>query len=335
MTVSRIVRLTIGFLIAAFFLWLLARQTSTDALLAAFGDAKPAWIVAAILAFFAGYAFRVERWRLMLKKENPELSWRNCAGPLFASVAANNVLPFRMGDIIRALCFNQRLGITAGISITTLILERALDVMIVLGLLGTVIWVFNLDTYSLIGIGGLALCIGAFFLALCLFLFPQMLVYFLNLCRQFIGQILPNVTGRVDKHLGPVSALILHMAKDNLIFKLMGWSVLAWLAEGCVFWFCALALPSITEPIAAWLALTIGTLSTIIPSTPGFIGTFDYFTAQAMALLGNELSAATAYAVTVHALIWLPPTIVGGIYLLANPIGLHRNIESAKSAGNH
>lgn len=104
------------------------------------------------------------------------------------------------------------------------------------------------------------------------------------------------------------------------MLKLISWSLMAWLAEACVFWFAALALPSIVTPLAGWLALPAGTLATLIPSTPGYVGTFDYFTARAMTTLGNATAAATAYALLVHALLWLPPTIIGGAFLLLHPV---------------
>jgi hypothetical protein len=105
----------------------------------------------------------------------------------------------------------------------------------------------------------------------------------------------------------------------------MTWSLAAWLAEGCVFWFAALALSSIDTPAAGWVALPVGTLATLIPSTPGYVGTFDYFTARAMSALGNDAMAATAYAILVHALLWLPPTVLGGVYLL-----LHRTRSASR-----
>jgi uncharacterized membrane protein YbhN (UPF0104 family) len=72
------------------------------------------------------------------------------------------------------------------------------------------------------------------------------------------------------------------------------------------------------------LALPVGTLATLIPSTPGYVGTFDYFTVRAMSVLGNSISASTAYALLVHILLWLPPTLIGGLYLLLNPIKKHK-----------
>lgn len=113
--------------------------------------------------------------------------------------------------------------------------------------------------------------------------------------------------------------------------KLVFWSLLVWSAEGCVFWFAALALPSIAAPFAAWLALPVATLATLIPSTPGYVGTFDYFTVHAMTQMSNTMGAATAYALLVHALLWLPPTLAGGLYLLLHPVRQPKGLQVIRS----
>ena len=329
MTLGRIIRSSVGFVIAAIFLWLAVRHISFEELTQAFDNAKPGWIVAATVAFFVGYAFRIERWRLMLAQDNSRLAWRDCAGPLLASVAANNVLPFRAGEIIRAIGFNKRLGITASVSVTTLLMERALDLMMLLGLLGFTLWIFDLNTHSVIGVGGLMLSLIAFFLLIIL-IYPNILRPLISGLEGFICRFLPQRQEGIAKQMRSADALLEYLSKKKLMAKLIGLSALAWITEGCVFWFAALALPSVNEPIAAWLALTVGTLSTVIPSTPGFIGTFDYFTSQSMVLMGNKLYASAAYAFTIHALLWFPPTIVGGVYLFLNPIKFTKTLELSK-----
>ncbi len=86
--------------------------------------------------------------------------------------------------------------------------------------------------------------------------------------------------------------------------------------------FSATALSALPTPDASWLALPVGTLATLIPSTPGYVGTFDYFIVQAMTALNNPVTAATAYALLVHMVLWLPPTLIGGLYLLLKPTPL-------------
>jgi len=63
-----------------------------------------------------------------------------------ASFAANNVLPFRAGDVLRSFAFNRKLGTTSGVVIATLFVERLLDLLILLILLGAALAFFNLDS---------------------------------------------------------------------------------------------------------------------------------------------------------------------------------------------
>lgn len=300
-------------------LWLLLRQISLREAEEAFSQANAKWVAAALLAFCAGYACRIERWRLMLIHDNPDLRWSQCAGPLTASVAANNVLPLRAGDIVRAFAFNRRLGIQAETSLATLVVERLLDLLVVMCLLGLSLVHFGIESSWLFGLGGSALVGFGLFIS-GLLIFPNLLKPVADGVVGVIGKILPAAKPRLLKSVQQIFAALAHVSRFHVIVRLLLWSVLAWSAEGLVFWFAALSLPSIVNPLAAWLALPVGTLATVLPSTPGFIGTFDYFVVQAMTMPGNTLVSATVYAFLVHALLWLPSTAMGGLYWLLHPV---------------
>lgn len=320
MTAKKFIRLAVGVLLAVVFLWLIARRIRPEEIKLAFQGADPLWIAAALAAFAIGYSCRIARWRLMLKRDNPGLKWSNCAGPLLASFAANNVLPFRAGDVLRSFAFNRKLGTSSGIVIATLFVERLLDLLMVLTLLGATLAVFGMDSARFAGVGGTALIAGAAVI-LGVLLFPRSFAPAARACGKFVCRIAPRPGEKLLAEIDKSLATLDHLAKGNTMLKLVAWSLLAWLAEGCVFWFAALALPSVTVPSAGWLALPVGTLATLIPSTPGYVGTFDYFTVRAMTALGNATAAATAHALLVHALLWLPPTLTGGIYLLLRRTG--------------
>jgi len=127
MIIKKILRLALGILVAVFFIWIVARHINFDELKIAFADTKTSWIIAGLVAFSVGYACRIERWRLMLNRDNSSLKWNHCAGPLLGSFAANNVLPFRAGDVLRTFAFNGRLGVSSGVVLATLFVERLLD----------------------------------------------------------------------------------------------------------------------------------------------------------------------------------------------------------------
>lgn len=318
MTARKAAKLALGLLFAALFIWLTANQIDPDELALAFHGARPGMIGVAFIAFCIGYGCRVSRWRLMLHTENPRLRWRNCAGPLLASFAANNVLPFRSGDLLRAFAFNRRLGISSGTSIATLFVERLLDLLMVLLLLGCAILSFGLDINRFAGTGG-AILLGVALALLAVLLFPGFVAPSARCIADIIARLVPGFGMRLRTEIDHGLETLQQLSGQSVMVRLIAWSFAAWMAEGAMFWIAAWALPTITTPEAGWLALPVGTLATLIPGAPGYVGTFEYFTIKAMAALGNSGPASAAYALLVHMLVWLPPTVAGGIYFVFHP----------------
>lgn len=326
---KRIIKSLVGLCIAAVFLWLILRNVDVDEVRKSFYQVDFNMLFLSLLVFLLGYACRIQRWRIMLLNDNSLISWRQCAGPLMSSVAANNVLPFRVGDVIRAFGFTERLNITVTTSLTTIVVERLLDMLMLLFALGMALLYFRVDSSALLGVGGTGLLISAIVIML-LLLFPSIFKKIvLYICR-LLDTILPKFSGKLLAIANNVFASLEYTSKNEVMIKLIFWSILAWFCEGMVFLIIASALPGITHEFAAWLAFPVGTLSTLIPSTPGYIGTFDYFSSQAMIILGNSVVAATTFAFIVHFILWLPPTIIGGIYLLFNPVVLKKSNGALK-----
>ncbi|GFO75462.1 glycosyltransferase 2 family protein [Bathymodiolus platifrons methanotrophic gill symbiont] len=317
MKVTQIARVALGISCAVFFIWLIASQIEPSELMNALQNTNPSWIFSALLAFCCGYACRIARWRKMLLQDNSMLSFKNCAGPLLASFAMNNVLPFRSGDVMRAFAFNRQLGTSSGIVLASLFVERLLDLLMVLLMLGSALAIFHLDFERFAGIGGVLL-ISLSLLIILVLLFPRLFTPLVRLLNSIITRLAPGFGKKLATEINKGMASLIHLSKKGTMLILVFWSCAAWLAEGTVFWCVAMALlPAIQTPDAGWLALPVGTLATLIPSTPGYIGTFDYFTIKAMTTLGNTTAISTAYALLVHALLWIPPTLTGGVYLLA------------------
>jgi len=329
MTLGKLLRLGLGIAFGALFLWLILRNITLSSVRVALQDANALLLLGAVAVFFVGYACRIARWRLMLSQENPAVSWRQCAGPLMASVAANNVLPFRAGDLLRAFGFNSRLGISAATSLTTLFVERLLDLLMVLAFLGLALSLFGADSVRFIGMGA-GVMLAAATVALFVLLFPQVFKPLAFWSGRLASRLVPRLGARILQEIEKIFSVLAGVATRGTMVRLIAWSFLAWAAEGLVFWFVALALPSIGNSAAAWLALPLGTLSTLIPGTPGYVGTFDFFTAKAMSALGNELAASTAFALVIHVVLWLPPTLAGGLYLALKPVR-HRDVLKARS----
>jgi uncharacterized protein (TIRG00374 family) len=273
------------------------------------------WILAALCAFAIEYACRIERWRRMLRHENPTIQWIECAGPLMASYAANGVLPFRAGDVLRAFGFERLIGVAPSVVVATLVVERLLDMLVLLAALSAVLVHFGI---GLLGFrtAGLALLAAITLFSISILLFPRLLepITF-QLCR-LLRILVPRIAERVIPEIQKGLSTFNSIASRHGLAHLFALSLAAWVCEGCIFWFAAKALSSLTFPSASWIALPMGALSTLVPGAPGYVGTFEYAVVSAMVIAGNSATAAATYSFLVHGLLSLPSIFIGGLYLL-------------------
>jgi hypothetical protein len=103
------------------------------------------------------------------------------------------------------------------------------------------------------------------------------------------------------------------------VLVLLAFTALAWALEGTMYACVAWSLGVEVSAAGPWFALATGTLATMIPSSPGYVGTFDYFAVLGLMAFGATRVAALTFALLVHILLWLPVTVVGGAWLLLLP----------------
>ena len=329
MSVKNTFKLFLSISIAIAFVLLIFNKINFDEVIEASAKLKWLWIFSSLFMFGLGYSFRIQRWRIMLQVDNPGVKWINCAGPFVASFAINNLLPFRLGDLARSFAFNKKLGVNSGGVLATLLVERLFDLLMVLLFLLGSLYLFSINTQYVFGVGIIALA-SLVILILFILNFPNLFFPICNYCCKLISIPFPRIGGILMRFVSNIFKVLDRLSKGRMMIILTFWSLVIWTAEGCVFWFVAMGLPSISKSTAAWMALPVGTLATLIPSTPGYLGTFDYFVIQTMQSLGNDIASSAAFTFIVHALLWLPTTIIGGLYIAVNTISL-KDLKAAKN----
>lgn len=94
-------RLLLGLTVAATFLGLTLFRLEWHAIRAAIVEARSGPLLLGLASLTAGFAIRILRWWWMLRILEPGLPLRNCARPFLISLAINNTVPLRAGDILR------------------------------------------------------------------------------------------------------------------------------------------------------------------------------------------------------------------------------------------
>jgi len=308
------VRIVLGTAIGLFFAWLTLRDVVWQDLLAAFERLQASQIMLALLCISAAYAVRVYRWTVMLRVFSPGVRYGQAAGPFLASFAINNLVPLRAGDIARTFAFERRLEVAPSRVAATLIMERlwdllALLVFLALGLGALEVIEPVLRDMAVAAVSGCAL-------ALLIVLFSPRYIYqiLVWLHRDLrLGRI--GLVARVLKFGRSLMISLRQLSGPGVSATMAGLSLLSWLLEGGVFF--VLALRDLANPLGAWFALATSTLMTMVPGTPGHVGTFDFGAKLGYVALGMTPEAATVAAIVVHAMIWLPVTAAGGLWLMA------------------
>lgn len=324
---GRVVKLALGLAISAVFLYATLRAVPFAGVVAALASARPEWIAASLGFVALAYALKIYRWVTMLRSLGSTVTVGEAATPFLGGVAFNNVLPFRAGDVIRVVAFQRFTGIPASGQIGTLVLERLLDLFVLMAFLFATVNYLDeavLDEALLAGLKLAALAVAAgilIFIAA-----PGTIRIAVRWAEGRVPKLRP-----AGEALLRLSGAVATLSRPLFIVRVTALSILAWLAEGGAFYAVGRALGVAPSVEAALLALSVGTLSTIIPSSPGYVGTFHYFTARTLAGFGAGQVGATAYAILIHAILWLSITASG--FLLLALSGLRPAREAPRNHG--
>ena len=315
-TVKQWLRLIVVFSIAAVFLYLAFGKLDWSEVFRALAEIKIALVLLTLPVLAAVYFVRIFRWWWMLKKVQPDIVLRDCAGPLLASYAINNTVPLRAGDIVRAVAFRKKLNSPAMRLLGTIGIERILDLFVVLLFFSVTVAVTQPAGIPE-GWSDALLWLAAILLSsiAVLILLLRPMDTWLHKLEHRSAQWRPAYRFVLDKARHLLDALAL-LGSMTLMLQLLALTLFVWLLEGSIFLLVAYSLELNLATLASWFVMATGALATAIPSSPGHLGTFDYFVVEALSVFGTQREVAGVFAIVVHMVLWLPGTAVGGLYLL-------------------
>lgn len=319
----------IGAVVTILCLLVIARQVNPAEILNALEHFKWPYLTLGIASLVFGYTLRIFRWSIMLSAARVSVTWRNCAAPFLGSIALNNVLPLRLGDIIRAFVFPTAMGISKTTAASSLLMERLIDLMSLLGCLAIgVVAIQGPRLPSLMAESAITMAIAGGLILTLVFLFSGVLARFFH--RLAHADSKPEKKRRFSQLLVVMSNL-LHsfeaMSRPSVLFSVITISVLVWVGESGLFYFLLIGFGFDTKPALAVVVMAIATLSTLIPSSPGYIGPFHLAAFTAVSMLGGTTAQAGSYAVLSHLALWLPTTLAGATAIVMRP-ALFRTVRS-------
>ena len=300
------VRLTLGVLASVGLGWLTSRGLNWSEVSHVLGGLSPYGIALALLVFLVGNVARAYGWQLLFLGE------RITVARLFLiqnmGLGLNNLLPVRIAsEAIQFTLLTLRDGVSRGTALATLGMIRVMDIWAT-----TLLLALGIPFVS--GAGQLArYAVGGIIFSLLLLV----LVHFLGwssrglpLMRRLplLGDLASSVA-ELEGRKGRLAASLVVSMAHWIVLGLSGW-VVAWSMD-----------ISLSPPQATLVVLAAIFFATTVPSLPGAIGTFEAAMVYVMGFFGVDKSVAFPYSLIMHALLFLPPTLLAAIFLPREGIG--------------
>ncbi len=305
-------KLIIGLFISTVFLYLSFRKVDFARMGAAFAKANYWYIFPGIALMFFSHWLRALRWRYFLAPVR-KLDMKTLYSSLLIGYMANTFLPAHLGEFLRAYLVGKKRPVSGSAVFGTIVIERIIDMFTLLLLMALTIIVFPFPDWVRKS-GYIS------FLAI-LILFALLLV--MKNHRDTSMRILTRILKPLPHKLGEKIIDLMHSFLDGVVplknwkhyIIVTGLSFAIWVCYAFIFQIGLYAFGFIAEYNLPWMTalvlLVITTIAVVVPSSPGYVGTYHYLCQISLAFFAVPKSEGLTFAFVIHGLNFLPILAVG------------------------
>jgi uncharacterized protein (TIRG00374 family) len=312
----------LGLVISAFFLWLAFNDLNPAAVLAHVQEANPALLLLAVFWYFAGVTVISTRWRFLLRSTRV-IPLRDLFQLVCIGYMGNNVYPLRAGEALRIVLLQRNHGVPMARGATIVLTERIFDGLVMLNFVLIALVVFDVGASETVR--SLASVAAPVFLgALAVFFVVATRPAILRQLVKLVSRILPGQLRAMVENLS--EEVIAGLGGLRTPADLAGAIICShsWLLEASTYLIVARAFNLPVSYPTMLLVVGVVNLAGLIPASPGQFGVYEFFVITVLTSLTTPISeaTATAFALVVHLVIWLPVTLLGFFFLARQGLGL-------------
>lgn len=318
-TGNKRVAIGIGLLISAFFLYLAFQGLAPDQFLNSLRNVNILLLLVGAVIYFLAVTVIALRWQFLLRAVQMIPLY-----PLTQIVAigymGNNVYPLRAGEALRIYLLRRNFQVPVARATVTVVVERVFDGLVMLSFI--LFSLTQIDIQSQEVATAVAVASPLFVTAMLVFLFlaaqPNLLRRLVELLVGFLPNKLATILATISEDI--IAGLEGLRSPVYLIGTVIS-SFVTWGIEAVVYWIVMFAFGlELSYPVALLVVGTVN-LAGLIPASPGQVGLYEFVVGSVLISLGIKPALATAYAVVVHLVIWLPVTLVGFFFLIRQGMG--------------
>jgi glycosyltransferase 2 family protein len=311
-------------------LWFFLRNADMAQVWAEMRRARPGLLMAAVLVTGVTFVLRALRWQYVLSPLG-ETHFSNAFQATVIGFAASFLLPARAGEVIRPLLLARREGLPATATFATIILERLMDMVTVLALFAVFVLTADPDTIKAqpahlarVQAGGLlaaAIAAVALTTAFVAAGHPERL----GRWALRVEHVLPARLARmVAKFVESFTQGLGVMRQPRRLLVSLALSVPLWLSIAAGIWLTSLAFHITFPYVGSFLVMTILVVGVAMP-TPGAVGGFHAaYQIAVHSFFGAPDDRAVGAAIVLHAVSFVPVTLLGLYFMARDGLSLSR-----------
>lgn len=332
---KRSLQLFVGVAISVAAVWFSMRGVSVAEVWRALSHSNLLLFAAVMGLTLFSFMIRALRWRSLLSGAQPP-TLQSLFSATMIGFMANNVLPFRLGEFVRAWALARREQCSTTMVLATVVVERVVDMLALLGILGVTMLVHPIQASSkaaeFIQAGAtslIAITVGLTLMLIVLERTP-------GLARRVVRRLSTRLP---ERHRGRVAAALDHFVEGLGLFRdlprllwvfLLSFALFSCFAVGLQLSLLALGIH--LPWYAGFMLLVITAFAIMAPAAPGYIGTMNLACVAGLALFGvTNRELANSFSWFYWAAQWLPVTVVGLFYLRHEGLSL-RSLNQAQES---
>jgi glycosyltransferase 2 family protein len=259
----------------------------------AFSALRPLNLGIALLLTTISLGARAMGWVVLLER-------RPSLGKAFFTInlgyLLNNLLPLRAGEVGRALFMGKSTGVSPLHVLSTIVIERAFDLVLAAALLLTTLPLALGMTWARpVAVGTLVVVIAGL---VALYLIARNNQQVLEWVQR-LGQRWPLIQKQLVPRIGSILSGLSVLQRPSQFFLSFFWIALSWALWVVVYWIMLLTIAP--EAPFWWAAFVNAVLAmgVAIPSAPSALGVFEASIVAALTILGVT-EGALGYAILMH-----------------------------------
>ena len=279
-------------------------------------EADPLLFAASVVVATALFYIRAVRWHWLLEPIRPGIGYRPRLAATCIGFMANNLLPARVGEFVRAFALGRLTGMPVSAAFGSLVVERLLDGLIVVvfffgamaapsfpdDVAGGDIAVAARVMLAAVSVAGIVL--------VAIVAKPEAAV---RVGHRIAARVLPQAFRRpvVDAFEALVHGFAV-LRSPRLMLASIVWSMILWGAGALAFHLAFRAFAIDVPFVAALFLQSLVALGVALPSAPGFFGLFEGFARLGLVqVYGVEPARAVGFAIGFHIGGFVPITLIG------------------------